>query len=97
LEKNNYLCMDLKLIVIKLLSITPMHGYKLAFEIEKIFNKKPSNGALNPLFNSLEKQDLIISSESVESGKYKKIYSITSKGKKELFLIQNKIIKFIKK
>lgn len=83
-EKNDYSGFDLKFIVLKMLSVTPMHGYKLASEIESFFGKKPSNGALAPLFDHLEQEDLVTSMDTVESGKYKKIYSLTSKGKNYL-------------
>jgi len=76
----DYAGVDLKFIVLKMLSVTPMHGYKLAAEIESFFGKKPSNGALNPLFDYLETDELIESSETVEHGKYKKIYSVSKKG-----------------
>jgi len=95
MDKKDYACMDLKVIILKVLSQNPMHGYKLACEVEKIFEKKPSNGALNPLFESLESNELIISMDSVESGKYKKIYSITNKGKEELEKISLKILQFM--
>ena len=76
----DYAGVDLKLVVLKLLSKSPMHGYKLATEVETIFGKKPSNGALNPLFNKLEDDGLIESFETVEQGRYKKIYRLSKKG-----------------
>lgn len=79
-DKGDYSGFDLKFIVLKMLSSTPMHGYKLACEIESFFGKKPSNGALSPLFDSLENDGLIVSMQTIESGKYKKIYSLTQKG-----------------
>jgi len=83
-DKSDYSGFDLKFIVLKILSVTPMHGYKLASEIESLFGKKPSNGALAPLFDYLEREELVVSMDTVESGKYKKIYSLTSKGKAHL-------------
>ncbi len=76
--------LDLKYIVLKLLNESPMHGYLLATKIQQHFGKKPSNGTLNPLFTKLEKEGLIDSYETIEHGKYKKIYSLSPKGK-ELF------------
>ncbi len=81
--KNKY-GLDLRYIVLKLLSKSPMHGYMLASEILKQFGKKPSNGTLNPLFARLEKEGLIDSYETIEHGKYKKIYSISAAGKEWL-------------
>ena len=80
-DKSDYSGFDLKFIVLKMLSITPMHGYKLASEIELFFGKKPSNGALAPLFDFMEREELVVSTDTVESGKYKKIYSLTDKGR----------------
>ncbi len=81
--KEKYL-LDMGIIVLKLLSKNPMHGYKIACEIEKEFGKRPSNGVLNPLFNKLESEGLIESYETVEHGKYKKIYSLSEKGRQLL-------------
>ncbi len=88
--------LDLKFIVIKLLSKSPMHGYMIAAEVEKFFGKKPSNGALNPLFSKLEEDGLIDSFETVEHGKYKKIYSLSDQGKAMLLTSSSALLEFIK-
>ena len=87
--------LDLKYIVLKLLGKSPMHGYMLATEVEKEFGKKPSNGTLNPLFTKLEQEGLIDAYETVEHGKYKKIYSLSNKGKELLTDLTRQLRKFI--
>ncbi len=87
--------MELELIVLKVLSKSPMHGYKLASEVEEIFGKRPSNGALNPVFDKLEEKEMVHTFETVEQGRYKKIYSLSEKGKKKLDESINKVEKFM--
>lgn len=88
---------DLKFIVLKLLSRTPMHGYKLASEIETLFKKKPSNGALKPLLVKLENSGMINTFETVEHGKYKKIYNLTTEGRKFISSMTMQLKNFIAK
>lgn len=87
--------LDMKFIVLKLISDSPMHGYMLASKVEEIFGKKPSNGTLNPLFNKLEEEGLIESFETVEHGKYKKIYNITKQGKELINDLTTQLREFI--
>lgn len=41
-----------------------------------------SFGSINPAFKKLEKEKLVISKEDIKNGRTRKIYKITSKGKK---------------
>ena len=75
---------NLKLLVLNLLAQHPVHGYGLFKELEKIYNWKPSCGTLYPVLSGLESEGLIHSAETVECGRFKKIYSITLKGKESL-------------
>ena len=87
--------LELDYIALKFLSLTPMHGYMLANKIEKEFGKRPSNGTLNPLFDRLEAKGLIESTETVEHGRYKKIYNLSSKGKEYLKAMTQDLKRFI--
>lgn len=87
--------LDLQYIVLKLLKETPMHGYLLASKVEEAFGKRPSNGTLNPLFEKLEESGLIESYDTVEHGRYKKIYSLSEKGEKLIEKKTNKLRRFI--
>ncbi|VVB76302.1 Transcriptional regulator PadR-like family protein [Candidatus Tiddalikarchaeum anstoanum] len=71
---------NLKFLVLHILSAGPIHGYGLFKELEKSYKWRPSCGTLYPVLNTLEKDSLITSSETVECGRFKKIYSITPKG-----------------
>ena len=64
-----------------------MHGYGLFKELEKVYNWKPSCGTLYPVLSHLESDGFIASSETVECGRFKKIYNITDKGKEKLRLM----------
>lgn len=75
---------NLKLLVLNILSKHPVHGYGLFKELQKIYNWKPSCGTLYPVLSEFEDKGLIQSSETVDCGRFKKIYSITDKGKEKL-------------
>ena len=75
---------NLKLLVLNILAHHPIHGYGLFKELEKVYNWKPSCGTLYPVLSSLETEGMIDSSETVECGRFKKIYSITDTGKEKL-------------
>ena len=72
---------NLKLLVLNILSNNSLHGYGLFKELEKSYNWKPSCGTLYPVLSSLEGANLIIGTETVECGRFKKIYAITDEGK----------------
>jgi len=72
---------NLKLLVLNLLSAHSLHGYGLFKELEKVYSWKPSCGTLYPVLSTLEEQRLILSAETVECGRFKKIYSITDEGR----------------
>ncbi|MBN1923720.1 MAG: PadR family transcriptional regulator [Nanoarchaeota archaeon] len=75
---------NLKLLVLNLLSQHPVHGYGLFKELETVYNWKPSCGTLYPVLSILENEGMIKSSETVECGRFKKIYAITPKGREGL-------------
>lgn len=75
---------NLKLLVLNLLSLNSLHGYGLFKELEKTYNWKPSCGTLYPVLSSLEASNYIIGTETIECGRFKKIYAITDEGKTAL-------------
>jgi len=72
---------NLKFLVLYILSSGPVHGYGLFKELEKKFHWKPSCGTLYPVLNDLEAKGYIDGRETVECGRFKKIYSLTLNGK----------------
>ena len=70
----------LHIYVMKLLQESPMTGYRLMGEIESTIGSRPSPGSIYPLLDSLSESGLI---KLKEEGR-KKIYSLTSKGKRKL-------------
>lgn len=86
--------LDLRTIILKMLSKSPKHGYELVKEIEENLDWKPSLGGIYPVLKELEKKGLILGHEMVEYGRFKKVYSLTSKGKEELQKIENNFWKF---
>lgn len=75
---------NLKLLVLNIILRNPIHGYGLTKELEKLYNWRPSCGTLYPVLSDLEDKGFVESSETVECGRFKKIYSITKKGRVKL-------------
>ncbi|MBD3312064.1 hypothetical protein GF352_01255 [archaeon] len=86
--------LELKTIVIKILSKSPKHGYQLVKDIEKKLGKKVSLGGIYTILNELEEKGLIRGHEMVEFGRFKKVYSVTPKGKEVLEKLENKFKKY---
>lgn len=87
--------MDLKFVVLKMLSKSPMHGYSMKSKVSELFGYELSSGALYPAFHELEESGLITSKKTVEQGKFKKVYSITEKGRKAMIEIEKVIMKLM--
>jgi len=73
----------LKLLILKMLSEEPMHGYGLMNELEEAYGiPHPSPGTVYPILSSLRRRGLI---EAVGGGKReKRVYRTTEAGKKYL-------------
>ena len=68
------------------------HGYKIAEEIDELTAGvfQPTVSTLYPLLKSLSEKGLIDCTEVDDSGRQKKVYEITSKGKETLKMIIQK-------
>jgi len=88
--------LDLKEIILKILSKSPKHGYQLAKEISEQLELNPSLGGLYPILKDLETNGLILGHEIVEYGHFKKVYSLTTKGKEEVAKIEKRFSMFRK-
>ena len=79
-------------LILMVLEKEPSHGYKILKEIEKrtvgVWHPQSSN--IYPLLDSISKKGLIKCVEVDESGRSKKIYDITSKGKETLKMLLQK-------
>ncbi len=67
------------LLILKLLSQNPMHGYSLQTEISSTIQRDLPQGTIYVLLKSLERRDLIALYET-QAERDKKIYTITEKG-----------------
>lgn len=74
---------DLRTVILKILSESPKHGYSLVKEINKKLGWKPSLGGIYPILKDLEEEGIIVGHEMVEYGRFKKVYKLTKKGQKE--------------
>ena len=79
-------------LILMVLEQEPCHGYKILKEIEKrtfgVWHPQSSN--IYPLLDSISKKGLIECIEANESGRTKKVYGITPKGKETLKMLLQK-------
>ncbi len=79
-------------LILMVLEKEPCHGYKILKEIEKytfgVWHPRSSN--IYPLLDSIRKKGLIKCIEVDDSGRSKKIYDITPKGKETLKMLLQK-------
>ena len=72
--------------VLRCLADGPAHGYAIAQSLESLGFGRPKGGSLYPVLGKLENADLIEAHWAPsESGPGRKTYSITTKGRAELF------------
>lgn len=87
-----------KTLVLQLLSEQEMHGYELLSQLkEKSKNLiEITEGTLYPLLHALEEDGLLTASwEKVAGERKRKIYSITSDGKKSLKQRSQELMEFV--
>ncbi|MEZ0394502.1 MAG: PadR family transcriptional regulator [Desulfurococcaceae archaeon] len=77
-----------RVLVLKALEDSPLHGYALMQRIREATGVRPSPGYLYPLLRKLEREGLIKSSEAELRGRRVRVYELTDKGR--LYLAQNK-------
>jgi len=71
----------LDILVLRLIQAEPMWGYKIIKKTRRLFGVKIRHGALYPLLNNLEAEGYIRSEKITKSGRIRKVYTITPKGK----------------
>jgi PadR family transcriptional regulator PadR len=70
----------LDILILRLLQIEPMWGYKIIKKIRVLFEVNLGHGALYPLLNSLEKEGYTRSEKITKAGRTRKMYNITPEG-----------------
>ena len=70
--------------LLRLVEAEPMWGYKIKKTVENNLNIKLRHGALYPMLNHLEKEGFLTSQKQSESGRARKVYSVTEKGREYL-------------
>lgn len=70
----------LDLIVLQLLSISPMHGYQVITKIRKTFGVYFGPSTVYPLLNSLEKDGYVASEWDMTNERPRKVYKLTAEG-----------------
>ena len=71
----------LDILVLRLILVEPMWGYKIIKKTERLFGIKLRHGALYPLLNALEDKSYIKSKKIAKGGRIRKVYEITLKGR----------------
>jgi len=78
--KQRFARVFLDVLILKLVQIEPMWGYRIIKETKKMFRVKLRHSALYPLLHSLEVKGFLRSRREVKDGRVRKVYEITSKG-----------------
>jgi DNA-binding PadR family transcriptional regulator len=68
--------------LLRIVQNQPLWGYKIKKNIENTFNIKIRHSVLYPTLNDLEKKGFLKSQKQTKSGRARKVYTITEKGKK---------------
>lgn len=71
----------LDLVVLSLLNAKQMHGYKIITTIRRTFGVYFGPSTVYPLLNMLEKKGCIKSTWDLSTGRPKKVYEMTAKGR----------------
>ena len=70
----------LDILILRLIQIEPMWGYKIIKKTKRLFGISLRHGALYPLLNTLEKEEYVKSVKTTKKGRVRKVYEITPKG-----------------
>ena len=70
----------LDILILRLIQIEPMWGYKIIKKIQRLFGITIRHGALYPLLKTLETTGYIRSEKVTFDGRVRKIYDITAEG-----------------
>ena len=70
----------LDILILRLIQIEPMWGYKILKKTQRLFGITIRHGALYPLLNRLEKDGYVRSQKIGNRGRIRKVYDITTRG-----------------
>jgi PadR family transcriptional regulator PadR len=75
-----------KLFILRVLCDRPMHGYDIARTVEQTTNGccSPSEGTIYPVLREFEENGLVTHETDVVSGRERKVYTLTDKGREAL-------------
>lgn len=86
----------LEYIILGILMYGDKSGYELKQYIQKIMSNffDASFGSIYPALRRMENKEIIVSRETVERGKYKKLYTISDSGKSEFMNWMDQPVEF---
>lgn len=70
--------------LLRMVQVQPLWGYIIKKKVESNFQIKLRHGALYPMLNSLERKGFLTSQKEIQSGRIRKVYTITKDGKEYL-------------
>ena len=81
--------------LLRIVQNKPVWGYKIKKNMETFFGLKIRHSVLYPTLNELEKKGFLNSQQQTKSGRARKVYTLTEKGKKYIdsyyVVLQNQI------
>lgn len=81
----------LDLILLQLLSVSPMHGYQIIIKIRKTFGIYFGPSTIYPLLNALEKSGYVKSEWDLNNDRPRKVYKLTAEGQSLLKFTENSL------
>lgn len=70
--------------ILRLVQTQPLWGYKIKKQVEALFGVRVRHSVLYPLLKTLELKGLLVSERQQSEGRTRKVYTITSKGRRYL-------------
>lgn len=70
--------------ILRLVQSQPLWGYKIKKQVEALFGVRVRHSVLYPLLKTLELKGLLVSERQQSEGRTRKVYTITSKGRRYL-------------
>jgi DNA-binding PadR family transcriptional regulator len=67
--------------ILRLIKGQPMWGYKIKKQVEAEYGITLRHGALYPTLNELERKGFLTSQRQLQSGRTRKVYEITQRGR----------------
>jgi len=77
--------------ILRLVQSRPLWGYRIKKQVEALFGVRVRHSVLYPLLKTLELKGFVVSERQQNEGRTRKVYAITSKGRRYLSIYDSLI------